>query len=124
MATQRFPISFGRVFAVFSSILLMPPAAAYLELAGERVSVRMSWAFRCTFPRASVRAAAAIDDDTFSRGVHGLNGRWLVNGAARGLVRITLAPTQRAWVMGVPVALSELTVSVAEPAALVAALQG
>ena len=57
-----------------------------------------------------------------SRGVHGWRGRWLVNGAGVGLVRLRLDPEQRARTLGLPVRLRELIVNVAEPDALIAAL--
>src|SRR5256885_1969226 len=56
------------------------------------------------------------------RGVHGLGARWLVNRSSRGLVTHALSPTQRAHVLGWPVSLRELSVSVADSAGLGAAL--
>ena len=89
---------------------------------GDIVHVQLGWAFRARFPRSAV---AAIDRPTrapISRGAHGWRGRWLVNGAGRPLVDITLEPRQRAWVMGFPVRLVHLIVSVDDPDGLIAAL--
>jgi hypothetical protein len=58
-----------------------------------------------------------------SRGVHGIAGRWLVNGSGQGLLTIDLMPNQRAYVIGFPVRLRRLLVSVADPVALVEALR-
>ena len=55
--------------------------------------------------------------------MHGWNGRWLVNGSSHGIVRIDLDPAQRAWVVGLPVSLRTLRVSVEDPDALIAALR-
>jgi hypothetical protein len=55
-------------------------------------------------------------------GVHGWRGAWLVNGAASGLVSITVDPPVRAWAVGVPVRLRQLTVSLEDPDAFRAAL--
>jgi hypothetical protein len=55
--------------------------------------------------------------------VHGFAGRWLVNGSGDGIVSLELRPAQRAWVMGFPVRLRTLLVSVQDPAGLVAALR-
>jgi len=41
-----------------------------------------------------------------------------------GLLTVNLAPAQRACVMGFPVRLTELTVSVDDPSALASALEG
>jgi hypothetical protein len=56
--------------------------------------------------------------------VHGFSGRWLVNGSGEGILTIDLDPAQRAYVMGFPVRLRQLMVSVADPAALASALSG
>ncbi|WP_198134478.1 hypothetical protein [Geotalea uraniireducens] len=56
--------------------------------------------------------------------MHGFAGRWLVNGSGQGILTIDLTPTQRGYVMGFPVRLRQLMVSVAEPATLAAALRG
>lgn len=47
-----------------------------------------------------------------------------MNGSGRGILTIDLAPAQRGYVMGFPVRLRQLMVSVAEPAALAAAFIG
>ena len=50
--------------------------------------------------------------------MHGWRGRWLVNGAHRPIARITLALPGRARVLGFPVQLRELLVSVDDVAEL------
>ncbi|HEX4446787.1 MAG TPA: hypothetical protein VH044_08630 [Polyangiaceae bacterium] len=47
-----------------------------------------------------------------------------MNGAGDGILTIELEPGQRAYVMGFPIRLRELRVSVADPTALAAALAG
>lgn len=59
-----------------------------------------------------------------SIGVHGWRGRWLVNGSREGLVVITIHPTAKARVVGIPVSLSQLTVAVEDPVGLVSAFDG
>jgi hypothetical protein len=111
MAT-RIPIRFDRFFAGMMTVLAMPPRSAYVELDALDVTVRMAWGFRATFPRSAVASARPYTGTTISRGVHGFAGRWLVNGSGQGLVSIELSPEQRGRVLGVPVKLRELTVSV------------
>ena len=118
----RFPIRFDGWYRLLSTILLLPPSSAYLVVDGAHVQVRMGWAFSSRFPRSAVVAVSAPRRRPISRGVHGLAGRWLVNGSGRGLVSISLRPRQRAYVLGLPVRLTLLTVSVAEPSTLAAAL--
>lgn len=118
-----FPICFARWFLPLAVPLGMGPRRSRVEIGDQGVHVRMGLAFRATFPVTSVRAAALAPRLPFlGWGVHGWRGRWLVNGSARGLVRIELEPAARARVLGVPVRLRQLWVSVDDPAGLVAAL--
>jgi hypothetical protein len=119
----RFPISFDRWYRVLSSILGLPPSSAYVQVAGEQVEVRMGWAFRSRFPRSAVASTSALGMRPISRGVHGFGGRWLVNGSGQGILRIELRPAQRAYLIGVPVRLKELLVSIRELPALASALK-
>ena len=123
VVTQRFPIRFDAWYEVLSSALLLPPSSSYLEVDGEQVRVQMGWAFRSRFPRSAVTAAAETDTKTLNRGVHGFAGRWLVNGSGQGILTIDLTPSQRGYVMGFPVRLRQLMVSVPDPAALAAILR-
>ena len=77
---------------------------------------------KAQFPRTVVVSATEIQDRPLSRGVHGFAGRWLVNGSGWGILSIGLQPAQRAYVMGFPIRLRQLMVSVAEPATLASAL--
>lgn len=119
----RFPISFERWYAALSSALLLPPSNAYVEVQGDEVECRMGWAFRARFPRSAVAGVERSRLYPLSRGVHGLAGRWLVNGSGDGILRVELHPVQRARVLGVPVRLRELFVSVEDPEGLAARLR-
>ena len=121
---QRFPIRFDEWYAILSSALLLPPSSSYVEVDSGQVHVRMGWAFRSRFARAAVVSAVQTHENPLSRGVHGFAGRWLVNGSGQGILTIDLTPNQRGYVMGFPVRLRRLLVSVAEPVALAAALTG
>ena len=120
---QRFPIRFDVWYGILSSALFLPPSSSYVEVDSEQVSVRMGWAFRSRFPRAAVASASETHERPLSRGVHGFAGRWLVNGSGQGILTIDLTPSQRGYVMGFPVRLRQLMVSVAEPVALAAVLR-
>ena len=118
----RFRIKFDAGYARLSRVLLISPSDSYVEIAGNQVSVRMGWAFRASFARSCVKRASLTGDRPLSRGIHGWAGRWLVNGAANGMLAIDLEPRQRAHVMGFPVSLRQLLVSVEEPRALATSL--
>jgi hypothetical protein len=118
---QVFSFSYG-AFRPLLSALGMGPAFSRIELRAERLLVRMGWAFSADVPRSAIGAVTPSDGPVGGIGVHGWRGSWLVNGSMRGLVSISLKPPQRARVMGVPVRLRTLILSVDERDALIAAL--
>jgi hypothetical protein len=118
----RFPIRFDEWYGVLSRVLFLSPAASCVEVDSRQVRVQMSWGFRACFPRAAVVSAKETGEHPLSRGLHGFAGRWLVNGSGQGILIIDLIPSQRGYVMGFPVRLQQLMVSVTEPEALAVAL--
>jgi hypothetical protein len=120
----RFPIRFDAAYRILFTALLLAPSDWFVEVEGDEVRVRMAWAFRTRFPRSAVASVGEHQKRPISRGVHGFAGRWLVNGSGQGIVDIALEPTQRGHVMGFPVRLRNLLVSVEDPAGLRTALAG
>ena len=118
----RFPISFERWYRYLSTAIGLPPTSSYVDLEGDQIQVRMGWAFRSRFPRQAVAEASLLGRKPMSRGVHGFAGVWLVNGSGSGILEVRLEPSQRAYVLGIPVRLRRLLVSVEEPSRLAAAL--
>ena len=118
-----FPISFEFWYRILSFAVGLPPSGAYVKLSEDRIEVRMGWAFRSGFSRSAVKYVSAINKKPLSRGVHGFCGRWLVNGSGKGILSIKLDPVQRARVLGFPVRLRELLVSVEDPSVLAETLQ-
>ena len=119
--TIRIRIKYAKVWSWLLTILLLPARGAYIEIDGDAVRVRMGFAFRTRFTRGDV-SAVSTNRPVLSIGVHGWRGRWLVNGAHRPIARITLALPARARVLGFPVTLRELLVSVDDVADLQRAL--
>lgn len=120
----RFPIRFDSTFGFLASLLLMRPSDSFVEIEKGVVRVRMAWSFQARFPLSAVARATRYPRHPLSRGVHGMAGRWLVNGSGEGIVSIELAPGHRARVLGVPVRLHNLLVSVNDPSGLLATLAG
>jgi hypothetical protein len=120
---KRFPIRFDKWYGVLSSMLFLSPASSYVEVDSHQVCVHMSWAFRSCFPRGAVVSVVESYNCPLSRGVHGFAGRWLINGSGQGMLTLDLRPNQRGYVMGFPVRLQQLMVSVTEPEALAAVLR-
>lgn len=120
---QRIPILFDRWYAVLSTALGLFPSSSYLQVTNDVIHVRMGWAFRAAFPKRAIASTEIASRNVVSRGVHGFAGRWLVNGSGQGLVTINLNPVQRCHVLGLPLRLKQLIVSVADPGALVSLIE-
>jgi hypothetical protein len=118
-----FAIRFALPMRALMTLLGSGPALSGVRVAADRVEVRMGLAFRGTIPREAIKAVEPDRRRHISIGVHGWAGRWLVNGSLRGLVRVLVAPPARGRVLGVPVRLRELIVSVEDPEGLIAALR-
>ena len=118
---QTFPIRYG-VFRPLLSVLGMGSRFSSVAIDGAHVRVRMGWSFQADIPRSSITGAEASTGFVGGIGVHGGRGQWLVNGAANGLVTIHIDPPARGRVLGVPVRLRTLRVSVESPEELLAVL--
>jgi len=113
----RVPIRYIKVWAWLLTIFGLPQGLSYIEVDGDVIRVRMSYAFRVRFTRGDV-SGISPHRPVASVGVHGWRGRWLVNGAHRPIATITLALPAKARVLGFPVQLRELLVSVDDVAEL------
>ena len=119
---MRIPIRYGIPWRWLLPILLLPARSAYIQIEGDVVRVRMGWAFRMKFARLDV-SDVVNHRPVVSIGVHGWNGRWLVTGAHRPIAVIRLAQPARARILGFPVTVRELFVSVDDRDALRAVIQ-
>ncbi len=117
----RIPIRYSKPWSWLLPLLLLPQSLSYIEIDQDVIRVRMSFGFRARFTRGDI-SAVGTHRPVLSIGAHGWNGRWLVNGAHRPIARITLALPARARVLGFPVRLRELLVSVDDVAELRRAL--
>jgi hypothetical protein len=119
-STQTFKFRYG-AFGGLLSVLGLGPAFSRVELDGDTLRVAMGWAFRATVPVSRIIEARPRSGLVGGIGVHGWRGRWLVNGAAAGLVTLTIDPEVRARVV-VPVRLRVLSLSLEDPDGVLAAL--
>lgn len=119
--TFRFPILFTGANRTMSWIGIRRSKCA-VELSDGRISVRFSWAFHADLSRASLAGVGRDHHKVGGWGVHGWRGAWLVNGSAHGLVRMTFDPPGRGRLLGFPVTVRRLRVSLEEPEAFLAAL--
>jgi hypothetical protein len=114
---MRMPIRYQVPWRWLLTVFLLPARAAYVRIDGDVVKVRMGWAFRAKFARADV-AEVAKHRPVVSIGVHGWRGRWLVNGAHRPIAVIRLSQPVRARIVGIPLSVREILVSVDDRDAL------
>ncbi len=115
---RRFPIRFTGANRTMGLIGLTRPRC-YVEVGADRIRVRMGWAFAAEIPRSSVRSATNDHDRVLGWGVHGWRGKWLVNGSSSGIVRMEIDPPHGARVLGFPIRLGVLRVSVDQPEQLI-----
>ncbi len=86
------------------------------------VDVQLGIAFRGTITRTSIRSASRRSGRVWGWGAHGWNGRWLVNGSSKGIVVLHVEPRAPARVLGFPVKVTELALSLEDPDGFCAAL--
>jgi hypothetical protein len=98
------------------------PRFSRVEVDDDYLTVKMGWGFTAHLPRSAIRSAEQTRGLVGGIGVHGWGGRWLVNGAASGLVTVRFDPRQRARAMGFPVKLVALCLSLEEPEPFVFAI--
>lgn len=116
VTSSSFPIRYATPIKLLLMAVGMGPAQSGIEVTPEELCVQMGWAFRATIPIRDIRhAERSVPPLILGYGVHGWTGRWLVNGSRQDVVRIEIEPTARGSVMGVPVRLATLLVSVTEP---------
>ena len=115
------PIKFAAPYSWLLTILGSPPQLSDIQIEGNRVRVRLGWAFHATFDRRDVVSVSPVGAKV-SVGAHGWRGRWLVNGAHSPIASIELAAPARGFVLGFPVHVRELLVSVDDVAGLERAL--
>ena len=121
---MRFQLARGVVpVRVLMGVLAIPEGSRFAVLDDDVLRVRLGWSFRLTAPRQSLVAALRDHGRITGIGAHGWRGTWLVNTTGKGLVRLELDPPARATVCGVPVTVTVLRVSLAEPEAFLAALR-
>ncbi len=121
MVEDTFPIRFGfwkPLLAVFG----MGPSRSRVVIDPTTVRVRMGWAFRAKIDRVSIVRAFADTDKWGGIGVHGWRGTWLVNGSVSGIVTLAIDPPAPARVLGYPIRLRTLYVSLEDPAGFLARL--
>ena len=108
---------------VIQALLLVTFVRPRVEVTRTALLVSMGWSFRVAVPRAAITAVDSVPWRRVSVGAHGWRGRWLVNTASRPLVRVRVEPSTPGRVLGVPVRIRELTLSIDDVAAFLTDLR-
>ena len=119
---QEFAIRHDPWYKWIAVLCGLVPQWSRVTIDGDQVVVWMSYAFRSTFDRSTIRSVTPWSGRVWSWGVHGWRQRWLVNGSSQGIVVLALDPPARARVLGWPIHVRELAVSLDDPVGLTAAL--
>lgn len=120
--STTFAFRYG-LFRPLLSVLGTGPSFSAVTLEPHYVEVRMGWAFRSRIPHGNIRRLYPDRNMYGGIGVHGWRGRWLVNGSVSGIVTLDIDPPVRARVLGFPIRLRTLHISLVDPAGLIAALR-
>src|SRR5450759_70117 len=115
MSDNVFTIRYSPELLPLFLLLGLGPKQSCVQVGQDSMTVTMGWGFRATIPRQNVRAIMPDGGSVWGWGVHGWRGTWLVNGSSAGLVRLELEPGVQAWVMGVPMRLHTLRLSLIAP---------
>jgi hypothetical protein len=114
-------LQYERWFLPFSVPFGLGPDRSAVRVEDGTLHVRFGWGFRTEIPLDSIKDAKPNNEKVYAWGAHGWRGRWLVNGSSKNIVELTIDPAARAYVMGAPIKLRTLYVSVTDPQALIAA---
>jgi hypothetical protein len=124
VSVQWFSLRYGAVSRWLLTLFASGPGRSGIAVGDTGVAFEMGWSFDGRAPLESVTSAQPLTETVISRGVHGWRGDWLVNGAGDGLVEVLFEPPMKSHVVGVPVRVRRLRVSVDDPAGLALALRG
>ena len=119
---QWFALRYGTGSKHFLNLFSLGPDRSGVVVNDAEVGIAMGRGFGGRAPRSTVTSALTLAGTVVGRGVHGWRGDWLVNGARNGLVELLFDPPMKARVLGFPVNVRRLRVSVDDPDGLVEAI--
>ena len=120
--SRRFELRYGRATKLLLIVFASGPGRSGIVVGEAELEVTMGVSFRGRAARETIASVRRLHEKVISRGVHGWWGDWLVNGAGDRLVELRFEPPMRARVLGFPIRVRRLRVSVDAPDGLVDAL--
>ena len=121
---RRFAFSYDTLGRSVMSPLGAGPKFSHVDVDHDAgtLEVRQGAFFQASVPLSSIIGASRYTKHTVSRGAHGWGGRWLINGSGEGLVSLNISPGAKGRVLGVPVTMRELILSLEPPDEFIAAV--
>ncbi|MGB0101521.1 MAG: hypothetical protein WBP61_14685 [Nocardioides sp.] len=104
-------------------LMLLTLSGPRVEVTRTALIVSLGWTFRVAVPRVAIESVDSVPWRRLSIGAHGWRGRWLVNTAGGPLVRVRIAPATPGRLLGVPIPIRELTLSIDDVAAFLTDLR-
>lgn len=120
---MRFPIRCDPWWVWALALIGALPSTSYVELGPSELVVRLGL-FRYRLDRRALVAAGPLTGSWwYGIGIHtDFRGLLIVNGSLAGLVELRLDPPKSTWLLCFPIRVRRLAVSLADPAAFLAAL--
>ena len=84
----RFAFGYGHLRPLMS-VMGTVPRWSGVKVGRIELAIRMGWAFRARIARSAIQAAGPHEQVRGTIGVHGRQGRWLINGSSKGIVSWT-----------------------------------
>lgn len=123
MSEDVFAFRYG-ILRPMLMLLGLGPRFTGLVFRERMLEVRFGYLFRARIPYAAIYNARPEPGVITGVGVHGSRGSWLVNGSLLGIVGFDVDQRVDCRVLGLPVTLRHLRVSLADPAAFLRRLAG
>ena len=114
--SKRFDIAYTGINGPMMKVLGVGPGRGYVIVTPDDLIVKMGWAFSGTVPRSRITSAeASTKPRGYGWGVHGWNGKWVINGSDSGIVKIDLSPATTMRTLIFPINPHVLYISLVSP---------
>lgn len=114
-AVRRFSFRYDRWVGWILGLFASGRSVSRVLVGPDEVDVRLGIAFSGKIPRSSIVSLSSWRGSVWGWGAHGWRGRWLVNGSSKGIVVLNIEPPAQGRVIGFPVKVKELAVSLEDP---------
>lgn len=125
--SRRFAVDYYSWSRVLFSLGGHGPKVTAVDVSADVIRVRAGWVFQADVPRSSITRAYRRSNPWWNVGgtQTDMLGSWAVSGAYRNIVALDLDPKARGRLFSfIPVSIRRLLMSLEEPDAFLAAIQG